>query len=281
MKLTAIFRSAQRAVSFIVYTMAIILCQAVTLTVSRKARTRRARAEWLQRAASGCVRILHLEISQFGALPTSGLLVSNHLGYVDIILLAALRPCLFVSKREVREWPIFGHCAQFAGTIFIDRAHRGDVSSVIQQMQAALDDGVLVVLFPEGTSSGGASVLPFKSSLLESARRLGCPVTAAAINYALDEGLAANEVCFWREMTLVPHLLNVWSKPLIYSMLRCGVARQRRGDRKSLARELQTEVAALHAASTRELSVRLPQPSQQALPVCARRLPTAAKPQRP
>jgi len=279
MKLSAIIRATGRAVSFIVYIVAVLLCQIVALAVSQKARTRRSRAEWLQRVASRCVRILGLEISQFGSLPTNGLLVSNHLGYIDIILLAALRPCLFVSKRDVRDWPIFGHCAQLAGTIFVDRTRRGDVSSVLQQMQAALDDGVLVVLFPEGTSSGGASVLPFKSSLLEPAHHLGCPVTAAAISYALDEGSVANEICYWRDMTLLPHLLNVWSKSLIYSVLRCGVARARRGDRKSLARELHDEVAALHAASARELSVRLPQARQKALPLPGGRLPAAAKSQ--
>src|SRR6202012_2064216 len=122
---------------------------------------------------------------------------------------AAQRPCVFVSKLEVRDWPIFGACAQLGGTIFIDRTHRGDVSAVVQQMRAVLKDGVLVVLFPEGTSSGGSNVLPFKSSLLEPALHLGCPVTAVALGYALDEGSVANEICYWRDMTLLPHLLHV------------------------------------------------------------------------
>ena len=281
MRALRVLRASSRALSFIVYVVSAILTRFLLLAVSRKARTRRARAEWLQRIATRCAQILHLQISQHGPLPTSGLLVSNHLGYIDIILLAAQRPCLFVSKREVRDWPIFGHCAQLGGTIFVDRSHRGDVSAVVEQMRAALDDGVLVVLFPEGTSSGGGSVLPFKSSLLEPAHHLGYPVTAAAISYALDEGSVANEICFWRDMTLVPHLLNVWSKPLIYSYLRCGISRPRRGDRKSLARELHDEVAALHATSARELSLRPPQPVQKASPLRRRRLPAAAKSKRP
>jgi 1-acyl-sn-glycerol-3-phosphate acyltransferase len=281
MRALAILRAGWRALSFIVFISCAIAGQLITLAFRPKARTRRARADWLQWVAMQCVRILHLEITQFGGLPTSGLLVANHLGYIDIILLAAMRPCLFVSKHEVRDWPIFGHCAQLAGTIFVDRNHRGDVSAVVEQMRAALADGVLVVLFPEGTSSGGASVLPFKSSLLEPARHLGCPVTAVALAYALDEGSVPNEICYWRDMTLVPHLLNVWSKPFIYSSLRFGISRERRGDRKALARELHDEVAALHAISTREFSIRLPQPRQQPLPLLRRRLPTAAKPQRP
>jgi 1-acyl-sn-glycerol-3-phosphate acyltransferase len=280
MKISVILRVAGRAITFLVYIVGAILCQTARLGLLEKARTRRARAEWLQRVAAQCVRILHLEVTQLGPLPSSGMLVSNHLGYLDIILLAARQPCVFVSKVEVRAWPIFGHCAQLAGTIFVDRAHRGDVSSVIQQMRAALDDDVLVVLFPEGTSTGGASVLPFRSSLLEPAHQLGCHVTAAAIGYALDEGSVPNEICYWRDMTLVPHLLNIWSKSFIYCMLRCGVGRTRRGDRKSVARELHDEVAALHAASTRELAMRAPQPIQETLPIFSRRFPAAAKPQR-
>ena len=254
-----------------------IVTQTVRLALSRAARQKRARAEWLQRIASGCVGILHLKINRFGALPESGLLVANHLSYLDIILLAAQRPCVFVSKLEVRTWPIFGACAKLGGTLFVDRKHRGDVAAVAGQMRAALDEGVLVVLFPEGTSSGGASVLPFKSSLLEPALYLACPVTAVAITYALDEGSVANEICYWRDMTLLPHLLNVWSKQLIYSYLRCGIARQRRGERKSLARELHAEVAALHAVSAREFAMRLPQSVEQPQPVRPRRLPPAAK----
>jgi 1-acyl-sn-glycerol-3-phosphate acyltransferase len=281
MKPHLVFRVAGRALSFLTYIAGAIIGQAVRLTFSKAARSRRARAEWLQRVATRCTRILHLKIHRFGALPDSGLLVANHLSYIDIILLAAQRPCVFVSKLEVKAWPIFGQCARLGGTLFVDRKHRGDVASVVEQMRAALNDGVLVVLFPEGTSSGGASVLPFKSSLLEPALHLACPVTVVAITYALEEGSVANEICYWRDMTLLPHLLNVWSKSLIYSILRCGISRQRQGDRKSLARELHDEVAALHAASAGELAVRTPQTVEQPEPILPSRLPAAAEPQRP
>ena len=281
MKPLPALRAAVRALSFLFFITTAILGQAARLSVSKAARQRRARAEWLQRVAARCVRILHVEVQRFGAFPESGLLVANHLSYIDIILLATQRPCVLVSKLEVRAWPIFGQCAKLGGTIFVDRKHRGDVASVVGQMRAALDEGVLVVLFPEGTSSGGTTVLPFKSSLLEPALHLACPVTAAAISCALDEGSVTNEICYWREMTLLPHLLNVWSKPLIYNLLRCGVARPRMGDRKSLARELHNEVAALHAASARELSVRAPQTLEQPQPVLTGRVPAAAKSQRP
>lgn len=280
MKPSLMLRVAGRAVSFLSFIIGTIFAQAFRVCFFKAARQRRARAEWLQRTAHRCAQILHLKINRFGALPTSGLIVANHLSYIDIILLAAQRPCVFVSKSEVKSWPIFGQCAQLGGTIFIDRKHRGDVAAVAELMGAALDEGSLVILFPEGTSSGGASVLPFKSSLLEPALHVNHPVTAIAIAYALDQGSVANEICYWRDMTLLPHLLNVWSKSLIYCSLRCGVGRQRRGDRKSLARELHDEVAALHTASTRELAVRIPQTTEEPRPVLMGGFPPAAKPQR-
>jgi 1-acyl-sn-glycerol-3-phosphate acyltransferase len=281
MKISANLRVAGRCSRFFVFIVGQILGRGLALTVSLKARSRRAAAEWLQRTAEGCRRILALEPRTFGPLPSRGLLVANHLSYLDIILLAALRPCVFVSKSEVRAWPVFGQCATLGSTIFVDRSRRGGVSGVVEQMREALADDLLIVLFPEGTSSGGARVLPFRSSLLEPALQLGCPVTAAAIGYAVDNGSVPDEICYWRDMTLLPHLLNVWSKPVIRASLRCGVPRPRGGDRKSLALELHDEVAALHAVSARELGVRPLETVEQPLPVAPSRLPATAKAQHP
>ena len=244
-----VLRSISRALEFLFYiTLEIIAC-ACALLLDARTRQPRARAAWLQRVAARCAQILHLRIQSCGSLPEKGLLVANHLSYIDIILIAAQRPCVFVSKMEVRGWPIFGCCARFSGTIFVDQRRRVSVAAAAEQMRSALDHDLLVVLFPEGTSSGGASVLPFKSSLLEPALALDCPVTAAAIGYTIDQGSMADEICYWGDMILLPHLLNVWSKPAIRAFLHCGQARPRRGNRKSLARELHQEVVALRASS--------------------------------
>ncbi len=279
MNAPAFLRIAARSMRFLIFIAGAISCRTIAITFARQARTRRAAAEWLQQTAEGCRRILALEPQTLGSLPERGLLVANHLSYLDIILLAALRPCVFVSKSEVRAWPIFGQCASLGSTIFVDRTRRGEVAGVAAQMRAALAEDLLIVLFPEGTSSGGTSVLPFRSSLLEPALQLGCPVTATAISYRLEQGSVPDEICYWRDMTLLPHLLNVWSKPVIRATLRSGVARVRGGDRKSLAVELHDEVAALHSASTREFDVRPLEPVEQPPPVLARRLPAAAETQ--
>ena len=133
------------------------------------------------------------------SMPRAGLLVCTHLSYLDILVLSSIEPCVFIAKRDVAGWPLFGWLARAAGTIFIDRERRLSSSKVICLVRNAIADGSVVVLFPEGTSSDGSTVLPFKSALLESAVQLRCPVTSASIQYALDDGSVADEICYWRD----------------------------------------------------------------------------------
>src|SRR6059036_1735252 len=171
-----------------------------------------ARTEWLHRWCCFACRVLGIRVTTHGAMPRSGLLVCNHLSYLDIIVLSSIRPCIFVAKRDVAGWPLFGWLAKAAGTIFVDRQRPLATAFAVNRIHAAIATGLPVVLFPEGTSSDGSTVLPFKSALLESAVQLRSPIAAASIEYALDDGSVAEEVCYWRDMTLVPHLLNLLCK---------------------------------------------------------------------
>jgi len=175
-------------------------------------------------------------------MPTSGLLVCNHLSYLDIIVISSLRPCVFVAKRDVKTWPLFGWLASSAGTIFADRTRKLASRAAVDLVLEAIENGVLVVLFPEGTSSDGASVLPFKSALLEPAVGSYCPITAATIDYSLTNGSVADEVCYWRDMTLVPHLLNLFTKPSIEAKLAITRYKGSRIERKELARNLRQQI---------------------------------------
>jgi len=265
-------RAAFRSAAFLAFIAVAIAWRLLTMPWVTPARRRRAASRWLQRTAQGCQWILGLDMQCRGPVPDSGLLVSNHLSYLDVVMLAALRPCVFVSKKEVGEWPIFGICAQLGGTIFVDRSRRSDVAGVSNQMRMALSEGLLIVLFPEGTSSGGASVLPFKSALIEPALRLGCPVTAAAIGYSIENGSTSEEICYWKDMSLLPHLLNVFAMPLIRAELRCGMPRRRSGVRKTLAVELHDETAAMHAAlsapdSGRERCISAAETVEESVPI--------------
>lgn len=208
-------------------------------------RSRRARAEWLHRLCFRVAKVTGIRVVVAGPRPTHGLVVVNHLSYLDIILLSAVARTTFVAKSEVAAWPFFGRCARYGGTIFVERERRGAVSEVPEQMRAVLTAGVPLVLFPEGTSSGGASVLPFKASLFAPVADFTCDVTACAIDYALPGGSVPDEVAYWRDHDFAPHLLNLLSKTGLSIRLAFGETRPRSGDRKAIARELHAEVVAL------------------------------------
>ncbi len=209
---------------------------------------RAARAGWLHRCCQRTLRIMHVHVTVRGPLPEGGLIAANHLGYLDIVALSAALPCVFVSKMEVKSWPLFGVFAKYSGTLFLDRARRGAVSDVAGQMRAVLASGVPLVFFPEGTSTSGDEVIPFKTSLFEPVAGLGCEVTAAAISYATADGAVREAVHWWGPMPLAPHLLKVFVKRRIDVTIHFGEMRKRRGDRKEIARELHAEVSALRTA---------------------------------
>ncbi len=201
-----------------------------------------AQARWLQRTACRILRILNLTIQTDGPVPRAGLLVSNHLGYVDVVVIASLVPSRFVSKYEVKHWPVFGTFARLAGTIFVQRERRLQTVEAASEIEQAFSNDVLLVLFPEGTSSDGTSVLPFKSPLLEPAVRKQPLITTAFIRYELDDGDPREDVAYWRDMTLIPHLLNLLSKRSVRAFLRFEKVDSMPPDRKLLARQLRSKI---------------------------------------
>lgn len=204
------------------------------------------RSRCLQANCRRLLRVLRADVRATGCAPARGLLVSNHLSYVDILLLGATAPCVFVAKSDVRRWPVLGPLTALAGTLYIHRERRSDASRMSGEIRRALDDGLLVVLFPEGTSTGGDVVLPFKSSLLGAIEGTKHPLTPAAIAYALRDGDAAKEVCYWRDMTLLPHLWNLLGKQTLRAEVAFGrTERPGADDRKALSIRLHAEVRRL------------------------------------
>jgi len=201
-----------------------------------------ARASWLQKSSRRVLRVFRIQTQFDGDIPSSGLLVCNHLSYLDILVLAALAPCVFVAKSEVKRWPVFGWFAKLAGTVFVHREQRTQAGHAVKEIETALQTDSLVILFPEGTSSDGHTVLPFKSSLLEPAARQAHPLSAGLIQYALGDGNVGEEVCYWKDMTLVPHLINLCSKRTVQASVHFKQLREGNADRKQLARQLHAEV---------------------------------------
>ena len=206
------------------------------------------RTAWMRRLARSFLWALGVESSYVGEPPSRGVLVSNHVSYLDILVHASRMPLVFISKAEVAKWPIFGPLTQWAGTLYIRRELRSDVLLVAERMPAVLDAGLVLAFFPEGTSSSGQGVLPFRASLLAPIVEKGWQVTPAFLRYELEagDGLVEEEVAYYKpETVLGPHLFNLLGKRRVRATMTYGSPQAPGSDRKALATRLREEVCAL------------------------------------
>ncbi|GAC1358745.1 MAG: hypothetical protein NVSMB3_05870 [Acidobacteriaceae bacterium] len=159
------------------------------------------RAVWLHQLCRRSLKTFGLEVCQTGRFPDRGVLISNHLSYVDILVFASMGPCVFISKSEVESWPLLGWMTTMAGTVYVERGRRESAKQAGSGMRAAAASGLPVVLFPEGTTSNGDAILKFHSGLLVEAVAGELPVTAAYLQYSLTEensgGTVREDIAFW------------------------------------------------------------------------------------
>ena len=168
---------------------------------------------WIFRTwAQTIIRLLNIDVRTNDVAPSKPfLLVSNHLSYIDIVVLASRVDCAFIAKSEVAAWPAIGRLASWFDTIFINRNRKKDVIETMQQMHRVIDAGLGVVLFAEGTSTSGQLVGRFKSGTLDLAARRRVPVHYASISYATKpaESSAGRAVCWWGDMTFPDHFFRL------------------------------------------------------------------------
>jgi 1-acyl-sn-glycerol-3-phosphate acyltransferase len=191
--------------------------------------------------AKGIAAAVSMKIQVQGSPPQAPFfLVSNHLSYVDIIAFASQLDCVFVSKSDVRDWPVIGFLCRSMDIIFIDRERRADIPRVISLITNAWQKKQGVIVFPEGTSSKGESILPFKPSLLEPAVKANLPVCYASLTYQTPpaETPAYLSVCWWGDMTFAPHALDLFRLSAFEAKIVFGSKTFLENDRKILARKL-------------------------------------------
>lgn len=145
------------------------------------------------------------------APPQAALFVSNHISWTDIPVLAACTPLRFLAKEEVGKWPLIGWLATEGGTLFIKR-RSGQALRVREQITQALRDSQSILIFPEGTTTAGISVLPFHGRLLGAAADAGVPVQPISIGYRRD-GLPDAIAPFIGDDDFVGHLLRLLRQP--------------------------------------------------------------------
>ncbi len=191
--------------------------------------------------ARAVAHILKIRIIVRGPVPKPPfMLVVNHLSYIDIILLFSQIDCIFVAKKDLRSWPLLGFLIQASGNIFVDRESRRDIPRVNALIARNINKHHGLILFPEGTSTNGESVLPFKPSLLAYPASQQQAVSYASIRYQtpLSDMPAYLSVCFWGDMAFPRHLFGLLKLSEIQATLTFGNETLIENDRKILAQKL-------------------------------------------
>jgi lyso-ornithine lipid O-acyltransferase len=200
------------------------------------------------------------DVSSFRPL----LIVSNHVSWLDVIVLGSLAPLSFIAKHEVGVWPVFGMLSRMQRTVYVDRSRRAVTGEVNRSVASRLEAGDIMVLFAEGTTGDGTRLLPFRSALLGAARDAGGTKTTVALQpvaiaYTKRGGLPiatsarANDIAWIGDIDLGPHLLGIlrggpidvevsFSEPVLY---------EEKTDRKAATRQLESAVRGMLQTSLR------------------------------
>jgi 1-acyl-sn-glycerol-3-phosphate acyltransferase len=215
-------------------------------------------------------RILGVRIHEIGQRASAEqiLILSNHASWLDISVLSALAPVVFVAKSEVAGWPVFGMLAKLQRTVFIERERRHKTGEATAEMASRLHNGDSVVLFPEGTSSDGIRILPFRSALVGAVHhtmgdvsgRTNIVVQPVSLAYVRFGGVPVgralrDKVAWYGEADLVPHLLGVLAAGAVDVTVTWGeaIACDLDASRKQITRDAETAVRAMTAAALRGL----------------------------
>lgn len=186
-----------------------------------------------------------------GDPPAQGplLVLANHVSWLDIVVMNAARPCRFVSKADVRHWPVLGRLAQGTGALFIEREKRSDAMRVVHHMAEQLRAGEVLAVFPEGTTGDGTQLLPFHANLLQAAVVTDAPVLPVALRYTdAATGLRCDAPVYIGNTTLLASLWRTLRQRGLQAWVRYGEPDAPQGrDRRTWAQGVRSEIDRLLA----------------------------------
>jgi len=203
---------------------------------------RRIQAAWCK----GFCRALgiRLRVSGEPMLEPPVLVVSNHVSWLDIVVVAAEWPVAFLSKSEVARWPIIGRCATGLGTLYIERGRRDAAARTVESMVSRLTAGDRVLFFPEGTTGEGYNLLPFRPRLYQAAVDAQVPVQPLTLRYLNLDGSLCSEAPFVGDDNLVSHVARLTALPGVVASLQVGEPiSQPHGRRSDLALQSREQIA--------------------------------------
>lgn len=181
-----------------------------------------------------------------GQPPITGpvMLVANHISWLDIPVMHAARHCRFVSKSDVKAWPLIGGLATAAGTLYIERASRRDALRMVRTMQESLERGEVLAVFPEGTTGDGRDILPFHANLIQAAVVANAPVQPVGLRFVdRTTGELSFAPSYIGDETLVGSIWRTLSAPAIEAVVHYGESELPAGrDRRVFTQDLQATV---------------------------------------
>ncbi|WP_233880344.1 lysophospholipid acyltransferase family protein [Paraburkholderia flagellata] len=175
-------------------------------------------------------------------LDAGALVVSNHISWIDIYVINAWRPTPFVSKAEIRHWPLIGWFAQNLDTVFVEREKRSDARRIMHELAERLTRGELMCVFPEGTTSDGRALLPFHSNMFQAAVSAGRPVQPLCILYEDAQGRQSVAPAYIDDLSLKDSLDAMLKAGPLTAHVYVGEAIEAGDDRRKLAARAQEAV---------------------------------------
>ena len=248
-RLTAFLRRTLRISQLVLHVTWGVVLAGLALPLCSPAQRDRIIMAWSRRMLK--VLGVQAQVGSAPSVPHGALLVCNHVSWLDIYLVLASQRVHFVSKSEIRSWPVAGWLAHKIGTLFLERNRRADTARVNAEMRTLMASGAWVAVFPEGTTSDGRGLKRFLPSLLQPAVELNCPIVPAALRYRTLSGEYSAAPAYIEQMSIWQSLRQIVSEPGLIAELHFGEPILPNAHRRELA-------ALAEAATARLLDLRMP-----------------------
>ncbi|WP_250502573.1 lysophospholipid acyltransferase family protein [Caballeronia sp. AZ7_KS35] len=229
-----------RLVAHLLYGMWIVATRFARASAAERAEMNRLWSLEMLRL-SGMKLVVHNDEAR---LDSGVLVVGNHISWIDIYVINAWRPTPFVSKAEIRKWPVVGWLAHQLDTVFVQREKRSDAKRIMHELAERLLAGEKMCVFPEGTTSDGQALLPFHANMFQAAVSASCPVQPICLMYEDARGRQSTAPAYIGDMSLNDSLdALLRARPLTAHLYVCD-ALAPGADRRLLACEAQASVDA-------------------------------------